>query len=153
MTDKERINSPHKIARMVELTSSGKALAVTMLFNLLFGGYLAGKDQYDYNDTGSALTVLLIYILLGIFTAMFLFGKRMGLTGILGLSTMLILSHTIFMIISFGLVDAGVHDPLANWWATLLRYPFFLLTLFFSIRIYRERREYISYSHSVNHTK
>jgi len=40
-------------------------------------------------------------------------------------------------------VDAGAHDPLANWWATLLRYPFFLLTLIFSIRIYRERREYL----------
>ena len=127
----------------MKLTPSGKALVVTMLFNLLFGGYLAGKDQYAYNDTESALTVLLIYILLGIFTAMFLFGKRIGLTGILGLSTILIISHTVFIIISFGLVDAGVHAPLANWWATLLRYPFFLLTLIFSIRIYRERREYI----------
>lgn len=128
---------------MVKLTSSGKALVVTMLFNLLFGVYLAGKDQYDYNDTESALTVLLIYIMLGIFTAMFLFGKRIGLTGILGLSTVLIIFHTVFIIISLGLVDAGVHDPLANWWATLLRYPFYLLTLIFSIRIYRERRGYL----------
>jgi hypothetical protein len=128
---------------MVKLTSSGKALVVTMLFNLLFGVYLAGKDQYDYNDTESALTVLLIYIMLGIFTALFLFGKRIGLTGILGLSTILIIFHTVFIIISFGQVDGGVHDPLANWWATLLRYPFFLLTLIFSSRIYRERRGYL----------
>lgn len=127
---------------MLELTRSGKALVVTMLFNLLFGVYLAGKDQYDYNDTESALTVLLIYIMLGIFTALFLAGKRIGLTGLLGLSTILIIAHTGFIIMSFGLVDAGVHSPLANWWASLLRYPFFLLTLIFSNRIYRERREY-----------
>jgi hypothetical protein len=128
---------------MMGITGNGKALVLTMLFNLLFGGYLAGKDQYGYNDAGSALIVLLIYIVLGIFTAMFLFGKRLGLTGILGLSAILIIFHTIFIIISLGPVDAGVHSPLANWWSTLLRYPFFMLTLIFSIRIYKEKREYV----------
>jgi hypothetical protein len=130
-----------KRVNMVKLTSSGNVLVVTMLFQLLFGGYLVAKDYYAYGDTGSALTVLVIYVLLGVFTAMFLFGKRLGLIGILWLSTILIVFHTVFLIISFGTVDAGLHDPLANWWATLLRYPFFLLTLIFSIRIYRERRE------------
>lgn len=126
------------------LTRSGKALIVTMLFQLIFGGYLAGKDLYDYSDTGSGLTVLVIYILLGVFTAMFLSGKRIGLQGILGLSAVLIIFHTVFIIItSFGEVDAGLHDQLSNWWAALLRYPFFLLTLIFSIRICRERREYL----------
>jgi hypothetical protein len=127
----------------MKLSSSGKALVITMLFQLLFGGYLAAKDFYAYDDAGSALTVLVIYVLLGVFTARFLFGKRLGLAGILWLSTILIIFHTVFIIISFGTVDAGLHDPLANWWATLLRYPFFLLTLIFSIRIYRERREYL----------
>jgi hypothetical protein len=127
---------------MVKLTSSGKALVVTMLFQLLFGGYLIAKDFYAYDDTGSALTVLVIYVLLGVFTAMFLFGKQRGLAGVLWLSTILIIFHTVFVIItSFGQVDAGLHDPLANWWSTLLRYPFFVLTLIFSIRIYRERRK------------
>ena len=125
------------------LTGSGRALVVTMLFQLLFGGYLTAQDYYAYNYTGSALTVLGIYGLLGVFTAMFLFGKRLGLAGILWLSTILIIFHTVFIILAFGPVDAGVHDPLANWWATLLRYPFFLLTLIFSIRIYRERRPYL----------
>ena len=125
------------------LTGSGKALVVTMLFQLLFGGYLTAQDYYAYNDTGSALTVLGIYGLLGVFTAMFLFGKRLGLAGILWLSTILITFHTVFIIISFGPVDAGSHDPTANLWATLLRYPFFLLTLIFCIRIYRERRPYL----------
>jgi hypothetical protein len=127
---------------MVKFTSSGKALVITMLFQLLFGGYMVAKDYYAYNDTGSALTVLVIYVLLGVFTAMFLFGKQLGFSGILWLSSILIIFHTLFIIISFGPMDAGVHDPLANWWATLLRYPFFLLTLVFSIRISRERREY-----------
>jgi hypothetical protein len=126
---------------MIKLTSSGKSLVVTMLFQLLFGGYLIAKDFYAYDDTGSALTVLVIYGLLGVFTAMFLFGKRLGLAGILWLSTILITFHTVFIILSCGPVDAGLHDPMANWWSTLLRHPFFLLTLIFSIRIYRERRE------------
>jgi hypothetical protein len=115
-----------------------------MLFQLLFGGYLIAQDYYAYDDTGSALTVLVIYVLLGVFTAMFLFGKRLGLAGILWLSTILIIFQTVFVIItSFGQVDAGLHDPSANLWVILLRYLFFLLTLIFSIRIYRERREYL----------
>jgi hypothetical protein len=128
---------------MVKLSSSGKALVVMMLFQLLFGGYLAAKDFYAYDDTESALTVLAIYVLLGVFSALFLFGKHLGLAGILWLSTILIIFHTVFIILSIGSVDAGLHDPMANWWSTLLRYPFFLVTLIFSIRIYRERREYL----------
>jgi hypothetical protein len=121
-------------------TGSGKALIATMLFRLLFGGYLIAQDYYAYDDPGSAFTVLGIYVLLGIFTAMFLFEKRFGLAGILWLSVILIIFHTIFIIISLGQVDAGAHDPLQNWWAALLRYPFFLLTLIFSIKVYREKR-------------
>jgi hypothetical protein len=125
----------------MKLTSNGKGLVITMLFQVLFGVYLAAKDFYTYDDAGSALTVLVIYVLLGVFTAIFLFGKRLGLAGILWLSSILIIFHTVFIILSFGPADAGLHDPMANWWSTLLRYPFFLLTLIFSIRVYRERRE------------
>ena len=124
---------------MVGLTGSGKALVVTLLFRLLFGGYLIGTDQYCYNDIGSALTVLLIYVLLGSFAALFLFGKRYGLIGVMGLSVIIIILHSIYIIVTLGqTTDAGVHDPLDNLWATLLRYPFFLLTLIFSIRVYGE---------------
>jgi hypothetical protein len=125
----------------MKLNSNSKALVITMLLQLLFGGYLAAKDFYSYDDTASALIVLVIYVFLGVFTAMFLFGKRLGLAGILWLSTILIIFHTVFIIMSFGPVDAGLHDPMANWWSTLLRYPFFLLTLIISIRVYRERRK------------
>ena len=79
---------------IVGLSSSGKALVVTMLFRLLFGGYLIAQDYYAYDDIGSALTVLGIYVLLGIFTAMFVFEKRIGLAGILWLSIILIIFHT-----------------------------------------------------------
>ena len=139
--DKREIPGVPRVKRgdTVGLTGSGKALVVTLLFRLLFGGYLIGTDQYNYNDIESALTVLLIYVLLGVFTALFLFGKKFGLTGILGLSIILIILHSIFIIMTIGqTIDAGMHDPLDNWWATLLRYLFFLLTLIFSIRVYRE---------------
>jgi len=124
---------------MVGLTGSGKALVVTLLFRLLFGGYLVGMDQYRFNDIESALTVLLIYVLLGIFAALFLLGKRYGLIGVIGLEVIFIIMQSIFIIVTLGqIADAGLHDPLANWWATLLMYLFSLLTLIFSIRVYRE---------------
>lgn len=63
----------------MELTRNGKFLITTLLFRLFFGGYLAGMDQYSFNDVESALTVLLIYGLVGAFTVLFLLGKRFGL--------------------------------------------------------------------------
>lgn len=123
------------------LTASGKALVAILFCRLLFGGYLAGKDQYGYNDAGSAMTVLVIYVLLGVFAAMFLFGKRYGLTGIISLSVILIVFHSIFTILALTqITDAGMHGPLENLWATVLRYAFFILTLILSIRVYRENR-------------
>lgn len=121
------------------LSASGKALVVTLLFRLLFGGYLIGKDQFYYSDIESALTVLLINVLLGISAALFLYGKRYGLIGIMGLSAFIIIAQSIFIIVSLGQpADVRVHEPLANWWAILLYYLFSFLTLIFSIRVYRE---------------
>ena len=123
----------------MELTWNGKALVVTLLFRLLFGGYVVGMDQYLFNDVESALTVLLIYGLIGIFVTLFLLGKKVGLKGVIVLEAIFIAMQSIFTIAALGQVaDAGLHDPLANWWATLLMYLFSLLTLTFSIRIYRE---------------
>ena len=124
---------------MMRLTGNGKALVVTLLFRLLFGGYLAGMDQYSFNDVESALSVLLIYGLIGIFATLFLLGKRYGLKGIIGLDAIFIITQSIFTIVTLNqIVDPGLHDPLVNWWATLLMYLFSLLTLIFSIRAYRE---------------
>ena len=124
------------------LTSSGKTLVLIQLFRLLFGGYLVGTDQYRYNDNESALTVFGIYLLLGIFTSLFLFGRRSGLIGITWLSVILIIFHTVFTVLAAGgTIEAGLHDPLDNWWATLLRYIFFLLTIIYVVRIRRENRK------------
>ena len=123
----------------MELTVNGKALVVTLFFRLLFGGYLMGLDQYHFNDVESALTVLVIYGLIGIFAALFLLGKRFGITGIIGLDIIFIILQSTFIIATLAqLADAGLHDPLSNLWATLLMYLFSLLTLIFAIRIYRE---------------
>ena len=123
----------------MELTWSGKALVVTLLFRLLFGGYLIGMDQYNFNDVESALTVLLIYGLIGIFATLFLLGKRYGLIGIIGLDVIFIILQSVFTIVTLSqIVDPGLHDALVNWWATLLMYLFSLLTIIFSIRAYRE---------------
>ena len=123
----------------MELTGNSKALVVTIFFRLLFGGYLIGLDQYRFNDVESALTVLLIYGLIAIFAALFLLGIKRGLIGIIGLDIIFIILQSIFIIVTLGqIADAGLHDPLVNWWATLLMYLFSLLTLIFSIRAYRE---------------
>ena len=122
------------------LTWSGKALVVTLFFRLLFGGYLMGMDQYRYNDIESALSVLLIYGLSGVFVALFLYGKRYGLIGAMILSVFPIIAQSAYVIWFLGLttIDPILHNPVENWWATLLTYLFCVLTLVFSIRAYRE---------------
>ena len=123
----------------MELTWNGKALVVTLFLRLLFGGYLIGMDQYLFSDVDSALTVLLIYGLIAIFAALFLLGKRYGVIGIIGLDVVFIILQSLFIVATLGqIADAGLHDPLANWWATLLMYLFSLLTLTFAIKIYKE---------------
>lgn len=124
---------------MVELTWNGRALVVTLLFRLLFRGYVVGMDQYLFNDVESALTVLVIYDLIGIFATLFLLGIRYGLIGVIWLGGYFHILNSVFLILTLGqIADAGFHSPLSNWWATLLRYLFSLLTIIFSIRVYRE---------------
>jgi hypothetical protein len=98
-----------------------------------------GMDQYSFNDTESAVTVSVIYILIVLFAALFLLNRRYGLVGIIGLETIFIILNSAFLVLALGqIADAGMHDPLDNWRATLLRYMFSLLTLTFSIRPYKE---------------
>ena len=121
------------------LTDNGKALVITLLFRLIFGGYIIAMDQYQFNDLDSALTVLLIYVLMGVFASLYISGKRMGLKGLIGLEVIFLSLNTIFTVMSLGqITDAGLHSPLNNWWQTVLRYLFSLLTLLLSIRVYRE---------------
>lgn len=123
----------------MELTWSGRALVVTLLFRSILGGYLIGMDQYRFDDVDSALSVLLIYGLIGIFATLFLLGRRYGLLGIIGLDVIFIMSQSVFTIAALGrTVDPGLHDPLTNWWTTLLMFLFSILTLTFAFKTYRE---------------
>ena len=121
------------------LTNNEKALIITLFFRLLFGGYIVGMDQYRFNDFESALTVLLIYVLMGSLASLYISGKRFGLKGLIELEVVFLVLNTLFVVLSLGqLADAGLHSPFNNWWQTALRYLFSLLTLMLSIRIYRE---------------
>lgn len=126
----------------MELTGNGKIVIVTSLFRMIFGGYLIGNDLYRFNDANSALQVLLIYGVIGLFATLFIVGKRIGRYGLLGLIGMDILfigAQIVFMFLSVSkLVDPGLHDPVTNWWSLLLMFSFALVTLIFSLRAYRE---------------
>ncbi|MCW4024428.1 MAG: hypothetical protein NWF01_05260 [Candidatus Bathyarchaeota archaeon] len=123
----------------MELTGSGKALVVILLFRLFFGGYLIGMDQYRFNDFESTLTVLLIYGLVGIFTALFLLGKRIALMGMVGLDAVFIVLQSVFIVAALSqMADFGPHDPVSNWWGTILMYVFSVLTITFALKAYRE---------------
>lgn len=126
----------------MKLTTNVKLLLVTLLFRLLFGGYIIGMDQYFFNDFESAVTVVIIYLFLAIFSSFFIYGKRIGLVGIISLETIFIILNSVFLILTLGqITDAGMHDPLNNWWTTIFRFAFSLLTLILSIRIYRETKK------------
>ena len=136
---RETWSSTSQKVNNVILTNNGRALVITLLFRLIFDGYIVAMDQYRFNDLDSALTVLLIYVLMGLFASTYLSGKRIGLKGLIGLETIFLLLNTIFTVMSLGqMADAGLHSPINNWWQTLLRYFFSLLTLILSIRVYRE---------------
>ena len=123
------------------LTVSGIALVVTQLFRLLFGGYLIGFDLYHYNDLESALTVLFIYVIIGVLTALFLIGKKKaGLFGLIALSIILLIMETLYIAVYFSTPspDPSWHDPLASWWASVSNYLFPLITLVLAVKVYKE---------------
>jgi len=123
----------------MELTWNVKALLVTLMFRLLFGGYVVAMDQYQFNDLDSAMTVVVIYSLIAVFASLFLFGKKVGLVGIIGLEAIFLVLNSVFLVFTLGqIANPGMHDPLTNWWATLLRYFFSILTLILSVRAYQE---------------
>lgn len=125
---------------MTDLTKNGKALVVTQLFRLLFGGYLIGMDQYRFNDPGSALTVLFIYGLICILTVLYLLGKRIALLFIIILDSIFIALQLVFSVfVRSGIIDPGLHNPVNNWWSILLMFVFSLLTIIFALNAYRER--------------
>ena len=129
-----------KVSKVI-LTDNGRALVITLWFRLIFGGYIVAMDQYRFNDLTSALTVLIIYVLMALFASLYLSGKRVGLKGLIGLEVIFLLLNIIFTVISLGqMTDTSPHSPLNNLWQTMLRYFFSLLTLILSIRLYRAEK-------------
>ena len=123
------------------LTMSGIALVVIQLFRLLFGGYLVGLDQYYYNDLESAISVFVIYSIIGILTTLYLLGKKkISLLGLIIFSILLLVMQVIYMNVYISALtpDPSWHSPFLNWWATVANFLFPLLTLIFAIKIYRE---------------
>lgn len=126
----------------MQLTWNSKALLTTLLFRLLFGGYVVAIDQYSFNDPESAITVVAIYALIATFATLFLFGQRIGLLGIIGLETVFLVLNSVFLVLSLAqMTDPGMHSPLDNWWATILRYVFSVFTLVWSVKAYKETKK------------
>lgn len=70
-------------------------------------------DQYHFNDFESILTVLLIYVLMGIFVTLFVLGKRYGLIGLIALEAIFIILNSVFLILTLGqITDSSMHNPL-----------------------------------------
>ena len=124
----------------IRLSGNGIALVVTLMFCLLLGGYFIGFDLYYYNDPDSAMSVLVLYSLIGIFGTLFLLGKRYGIVGLMGLSGILFIAQLAYVIVYIAqtATDPGWHDPSANWFVTVLDILFSLLVLVFSFKVYRE---------------
>jgi hypothetical protein len=130
-----------EVRQAVGFSIYGIALVVTQLFRLLFGGYLAGLDQFHYNDIESAWTVFFLYVLVAILTTLFLLGRRKpGLLGLITLSIILIIMETLYIVVyvSTPIPDPSWHDPFASWWALVSNYAFPILTLLFAIKVHRE---------------
>ena len=123
----------------MNLTENGRALVITLFFRLIFGGYIIAMDQYRLNDPDSALTVLIIYLLMGFFASLYLYGKRVGLKALIGLEAVFLLMNIIFTGISLMQPpETSLHSPMNNLWQTVLRFTFSITTLMLSIRVYRE---------------
>ncbi len=124
----------------ISLSRNGITLVVTLMFSLLLGGYFIGTDIFHYNDPESAMSVLVLYSLLGILGTLFLLGKRYGLVGLMVLSGFLLIAQIAYVGVFLALVPMGPgwHDPSANWFITSLDIIFSLLILVFSFKVYKE---------------
>jgi hypothetical protein len=134
--------SENSISQKEILSKSGIVLVVIQLFRLLFGGYLIGFDLYFYDDLESAITVFLIYFMIGVFTVFLLIGKKKtGLIGLIILSGFLLIMQFVYLIVFYSqtTIDPSLHDPGKNLLATIgnLLFPFF--TLAFAIKVYKEK--------------
>lgn len=97
-------------------------------------------DLYYYNDPESAISVLALYGLMGIFGVLFLSGRRYGLLGLMILSGFLLIAELVYvaMFLTQTSNGSGWHDPSANCVTTIADSLFSLLILVFSFKVYKE---------------
>lgn len=120
-------------------TWNSKVLTTVLLFRFLFGGYIAGMDQYLFKDVDSAWTVVTIYVLTGIFFSLYLYGHISGLKALIGLEAIFFSMNVLYTALSVGnIIEPGLHDPFADVWLTLIQIAFSGVTLIYSIKLYRE---------------
>ena len=125
----------------LQLSRTSIFLLITMLFYLLFAGFIVAVDLYYYNDPDSAVSVLMIYGLMGILTSLYIAGKRYGLTGLIIISAVLLVSQVGYIIayVTAPVIDPNAHSPFANLFVTVLNSLFPLLTLMLCLQIRREK--------------
>ena len=124
------------------LSTSAIVLVAIQLFRLLFGGYLIGFDLYFYDDPESAITVFLIYFIIGVFTVFLLIGKKKaGLIGLIALSGILLIMQFVYLIVFYSqtTIDPSLHDPGKNLIATIANLLFPIFTLGIAIKVLREK--------------
>ena len=120
-------------------TSNTKYLTIILFFRFLFGGYIAGMDQYLFNDPDSARTVLMIHALMVILFSMYLFGRRIGIKALMYVEAVYLFLNLAYSALSIGQVfDPGLHDPLSDIWLTLMQIMFSGLALYYAIKVNRE---------------
>ena len=120
-------------------TRNAKYLTIILFFQLLFGGYIAGMDQYLFNDIDSARTVILIHALMGALFSMYLFGRKIGIKALMYVEAIYLLLNLAYSALSIGQVfDPGLHDPLADVWLTVMQVMLSVLALYYTIKVNRE---------------
>jgi len=119
-------------------TRNVKYLTIILLFRLLFGGYIAGMDQFLFKDPESARTVVMIHGLIGALFSLYLMGRSSGIRALMYLEAVYLFANLLYSALSIlKVIEPGLHDPLSNIWLTIVQIAFSALTLYITVLINR----------------